>query len=532
MFLRNIIRRRKTANQLATRVLYGGKSGNSRFVAEEACRNVKKTGIRSELWSLNSYPFELLPRETILLIVLSTDGEGEMPPNADKFYRRLTKESPDLSALHYTICALGDSSFDLFCQAGKDLDRRFQELGARRLLNRVDCDADFQQEAAGWLRMVVAELSGGADEATGISLPGASPVYTAKILKKVLLNPGSEREVYHLVLSNDYPVAYEPGDSVRISPANPQRLVDEVLKLCRPETGLEADMLQRQREALLNDYELTSLTMPFLESYCKAGKSRNLASFVLDESWRKNYRAHQDVADLLLDFPTKLTARQLMELLPRMKSRCYSIASSRVNHPGELHLTVRQVRFEHKDRIRYGACSTYLNQWMQVDQQFSFQLATTGHFRLPANSNAPIVMIATGTGIAPFIGFMQQREYQGAKDNWLVFGEQYSAYDFLYQKEILYWKQNGLLAELDLVFSRDGGDKGYVQDLLLEKQDMLDLWIRNGAVLYLCGSSKMGMAVCKTLITIFKNRLNCTDDEARRYVEKLEENGKLLTDLY
>jgi len=518
-------------------ILYGGKSGNAAFVANETGKQFVKHGLTARVVNMSSYPVHLLKDEKLLLIVASTHGEGDPPPSAIRFYNHLFSLTDRLENLQYSVCALGDSSYEFFCKTGKDIDERLNELGASRFYPRADCDAEFGPNAVSWITGVLNQrLSISKTEEITMETDQAVGYHDALIKEKYQLNEGSSDGIYHLVLEIDpLQVSYQPGDSVGVIPQNPSELVTEILKTSHwsGEQSVIFDNIEYQLGHLLqNKLEITTLRKSVIRKYQQFAKHKQLEELISADEQLKAYVGKHDLLDLLIDFPCEMNAQEFVSVLPGILPRYYSIASSQECNSAELHLTVKQVQFNVRERTRKGSCSTYLNQWLKVGTQVQFKLMSGNSFRLPEKSDVPVILIAAGTGIAPFRAFLQERELQKSADNWLIFGEKHEEYDFLYQQEIKKWLNHRVLARVDPAFSRDGENKIYVQDKIHENADEIYRWLNKGACIYVCGSLKMGVGVRQTILDLHEKKHQGESEVAGSYLDHLIGAGRYLEDLY
>jgi sulfite reductase (NADPH) flavoprotein alpha-component len=537
--IRKIFNQHKTRKQGVMTILYGGQSGNSEFIAKEAKKYLAKNGLEPRVVNMAKYNFQQLKEEEFLLIIVSTHGEGEPPESASRFYHALlSADAPNLRHLQFAVCALGDSSYEFFCQTGKDMDLRLEELGATRFFGRVDCDVEFNQAAAGWVSNVLNKYKSGKTSSANsfqIEQGNQRKTYEAVINNKYRLNEGSGSATFHVELSVDDPdFRYHPGDSVSIVPQNPQQLVERIIQQldCRTETLVE---FQGKKDKLGNllktQVEVTALSKGVLERYQSLAKNNQLEQLLTDEKSLHAYLKGHDVSDLVADFPSHLKAGELVSVLRKIQPRLYSIASSLKKHPGEVHLIIKQVCFSLGGREREGACSGYLNQWLDTGSKIAFRLVPNKQFHLP-KTGAPLIMIAAGTGIAPFRAFMQEREEQNQNYNWLFFGEKNRQYDLFYHDEWAQWLGQKNLNRLDLAFSRDQEQKVYVQHKILAHGKTFFDWLEQGAHIYICGSIKMGNEVGETIQQVIEIAGNLPETDAIQYLEKLKEEDRWHVDVY
>lgn len=519
-------------------VLYGSHSGNSEFIAKEAQKYLKKNGLSVTACDMAKYEFRKLTNEKSVLIVVSTQGEGDPPDSAQKFCKNLFAENaPLLTNLQFAVCALGDSSYEHFCQTGKDIDRRLSELGAIRFHQRVDCDVEFHQAASGWVSEVLGKYSGKTESApVQINTENLHQLYPAVVKEKLRLNEGSPSETYHIVLAVDDPdFRYQPGDTIGIFPENQAELADQILKqlnLSPEKTILLENKLVLLRKLLTAQFELTAINKKLLENYQKLTQNPELEKLLTDGKKLQDYIRHHDVLDVLVEFPFSGNPEDLVAVLRKLQPRYYSIASSQRKHPGEVHLIVKLVQSEQNGRIRSGACSSYLNRWIGVGQKINVQLISNEQFRMQTGET-PMIAIAAGTGIAPFRAFLEEQENRAIKGkNWLIFGEKHRNFDFFFRKEWNYRLANHYLTRLDVVFSRDQAEKIYVQHKIEEQSDEFYQWLNRGAHVYVCGSVAMGNEVRQAICRVIQTAGGKTEKEATAHWENLLNENRIHQDLY
>lgn len=544
-------------------ILYGSETGNAEGVSENLKAAAEAKGIAVSLYDMGDYKPKDLKKEKNLVIVTATHGEGDPPDNAEEFHEFLYgKKAPKLDGVKFAVLALGDLSYEHFCQTGKDFDIRLAELGAERVRDRVDCDVDYEDAAEAWVEAVVEtfgkelEISGedvGAAHPTVTRMPGAAAVasqdtYTrknpfhAEVLTNVVLNGrGSEKEVRHVELdTEDSGLIWEPGDSLGIIPNNDPAVVDELigtLNLSPDESVTGVDGEVPLHEALTKQYEITTLTRPFIEKYGQLAESKKLDGLLADDA-REELVAYMDgrhVVDLVEDFPVKgLSGNDFVRLLRKLPPRLYSIASSHRANPDEVHLTVATIRYQTHGRKRGGVASTELADRIGEEGSVPVYVDRNKNFRLPADPETPVIMIGPGTGVAPFRAFMEEREELGAGGkNWLFFGAQHFLTDFYYQTDWLRWRKDGLLTRADVAFSRDQKDKVYVQHRLRERGADIYAWLEEGAHLYVCGDADaMAHDVHEALIDIAAEQGSLGKDAAADYVKRLQKEKRYQRDVY
>ncbi|WP_339187781.1 assimilatory sulfite reductase (NADPH) flavoprotein subunit [Paenibacillus sp. FSL R5-0490] len=537
-------------------VLFGSQTGNSSGLSKKLAKKLEEQGLQVTLSSMGDFKPNGLKKIENLLIIVSTHGEGEPPDNAIPLHEFLnSKRAPKLEGLRYSVLALGDTSYEFFCQTGKDFDKRLQELGGTALVPRVDCDVDFDEAAAEWMNEVLASLSStsaGAStvttEAVTAAVSGGESEYDrtnpfkAEVLENLNLNGrGSDRETRHIELSLEgSSLDYEPGDSLGVFPENHPRLVDELIAAMgwnadeRVTVNKNGDQASVQ-EALLRYFEITAVTKPVVEQLAKLNPGSGLTALLADDSEFRTVMNSCDLLDLVQDYNLKgIPAGEFVAALRKIPARLYSIASSSKSFPDEVHLTVRSVRYEARGRERYGVCSVHLAERIEAGDTLPVYIQHNPNFKLPENPDTPIIMVGPGTGVAPFRSFLGEREETGAEGKtWLFYGDQHFATDFLYQTEWQRWLKDGVLTKMDVAFSRDTEQKVYVQHRMLEHSKELYQWLQEGASVYICGDEKkMAHDVHAALTTILEQEGGLSPEQASEYLTRLQQEKRYQRDVY
>lgn len=536
-------------------VLYGSQTGNAQGLAENAGKQLEQSGFQVTVSSMSDFKPNQLKKVNNLLIVVSTHGEGEPPDNALSFHEFLHgRRAPKLEDLRFSVLALGDSSYEFFCQTGKEFDQRLEELGGKRISPRVDCDLDYDEPAAEWLEGVLKGLNeaGGGSAApapaavsqTGESSYSRTNPFRAEVLENLNLNGrGSNKETRHVELSLEGSgLTYEPGDSLGVYPENDPELVELLLKEMNwdPE---EIVTLNKQgdvrplKEALISHYEITVLTKPLLEQAAQLTGSDELRELLApgNEENVKAYIEGRDLLDLVRDYgPFSVSAQEFVSILRKMPARLYSIASSLSANPDEVHVTIGAVRYDAHGRERKGVCSILCAERLQPGDTLPVYVQHNQNFKLPKDPETPIIMVGPGTGVAPFRSFMQEREETGAEGKaWMFFGDQHFVTDFLYQTEWQNWLKDGVLTKMDVAFSRDTEEKVYVQHRMLEQSAELFEWLQEGAAVYICGDEKhMAHDVHNTLLEIIEKEGNMNREEAEAYLADMQQQKRYQRDVY
>ncbi|NGY79737.1 assimilatory sulfite reductase (NADPH) flavoprotein subunit [Bacillus megaterium] len=534
-------------------ILYGSQTGNAQGLAENTGKTLEAKGFNVTVSSMNDFKPNNLKKLENLLIVVSTHGEGEPPDNALSFHEFLHgRRAPKLENFRFSVLSLGDSSYEFFCQTGKEFDVRLAELGGERLYPRVDCDLDFEEPANKWLKGVIDGLSEAKGHSASAAVPAEAPAGTspysrtnpfkAEVLENLNLNGrGSNKETRHLELSLEGSgLTYEPGDSLGIYPENDPELVDLLLNEFKWDASENVTVNKEGetrplREALISNFEITVLTKPLLKQAAELTGNDKLKALVENREELKAYTQGRDVIDLVRDFgPWNVSAQEFVAILRKMPARLYSIASSLSANPDEVHLTIGAVRYEAHGRERKGVCSVLCSERLQPGDTIPVYLQSNKNFKLPQDQETPIIMVGPGTGVAPFRSFMQEREETGAKGkSWMFFGDQHFVTDFLYQTEWQKWLKDGVLTKMDVAFSRDTEEKVYVQNRMLEHSKELFQWLEEGASFYVCGDkTNMARDVHNMLVEIIETEGKMSREQAEGYLAEMKKQKRYQRDVY
>jgi sulfite reductase (NADPH) flavoprotein alpha-component len=563
-------------------ILFGSQTGNAENLARRIARESGKRGFAPTIHDLANYPTAQLASERNLVIVTSTYGDGEPPDNARSFWEFLRNDAtPKLPQTRFSVLALGDSNYPRFCAFGKAIDARLEALGAKRVHGRVDCDVEFEEPFQKWLNGALQTLSesttrvpcvlspaptSGEDRGNvgttlrEIDVPAESrrdacnavetravfdrnnPFPAALASNRVLNGPGSAKDTRHFEFTLDgSELSYEVGDALGVRPQNCPLLVEELIAALNrsgdepvPDGRGETVSL---RTALLTKYEITRIPQPLLETFSERSGDALLRKLteprVNGELTR--FLWGREIIDLLLTYPgVRFAPDEFVGLLKKLQPRLYSISSSQKAHPGRVHLTVGVVRYESLGRARKGVCSTFLAERVGAHERVPVFVHRNTNFRPPRDLEAPMIMVGPGTGIAPFRAFLEERRATGATGrNWLFFGDQRSASDFLYRDEMEGLLREGTLARLDTAFSRDQAEKIYVQQRMLENARELFEWLEAGGHFYVCGdASRMAKDVDSALHQVIANASGRTPEQAAEFVRRLQSEKRYQRDVY
>ncbi|WP_241086274.1 assimilatory sulfite reductase (NADPH) flavoprotein subunit [Candidatus Vondammii sp. HM_W22] len=530
-------------------VLYASQTGNARSVAETLADSASVRRIAVRVLSVSDFKPRDLTKEKLLLLVISTQGEGEPPESANELHRYLFGcRAPKLEGLSFGVFGLGDSSYEHFCKAAQDFDQRLEALGGHRLLSRLDADVDFQAELAQWVSnaLDLVEQHAPAREAQLLSLShgqaflryGRNDPYQSTLLEnRRITTQDAVAEVRHVVLEIDPDVVrYSPGDALGVWFKNDPALVDEILTTTAldAETPVEVNgETLSLSAALLTRLELTQLHPKVVTGWAGVTGDERLQALLEDPKALRTFTHGRQLIDLLNSYPAALDAASLAGLLRPLQPRLYSIASSQAEYEDEIHLTVSTLRFHSHGRDHLGGASGFLSERLAEGDLLDIYVAENSSFRLPDNGDTPIIMIGAGTGIAPYRGFLQQRQAQGDQGrNWLIFGNRHFQRDFLYQLDWQSYHGSGVLARVTPAFSRDDHHSAYVQDRIVEFGEELYRWLEEGGQLYVCGGKAMDEAVSQAVTQIVHGYGALNEEAAAAYIDNLRSQGRYQRDVY
>ncbi|EBK0306831.1 NADPH-dependent assimilatory sulfite reductase flavoprotein subunit [Salmonella enterica] len=534
-------------------LISASQTGNARRVAEALRDDLLAANLNVTLVNAGDYKFKQIASEKLLVIVTSTQGEGEPPEEAVALHKFLfSKKAPKLTDTAFAVFSLGDTSYEFFCQAGKDFDNKLEELGGERLLDRVDADVEYQSAAAQWRARMVDVLKSRTPVVTSaqpVASGAVNDIHTSPYTKDAPLTAtlsvnqkitgrNSEKDVRHIEIDlGDSGLRYQPGDALGVWYQNDPALVKELVELLwlKGDEPVTVDgKTLPLAEALEWHFELTVNTTNIVENYATLTRSESLLPLVGDKAQLQHYAATTPIVDMVRFSPAQLDAQALIDLLRPLTPRLYSIASSQAETENEVHVTVGVVRYDIEGRARAGGASSFLADRVEEEGEVRVFIEHNDNFRLPANPQTPVIMIGPGTGIAPFRAFMQQRAAEGAEGkNWLFFGNPHFTEDFLYQVEWQRYVKEGVLSRIDMAWSRDQKEKIYVQDKLREQGAELWRWINDGAHIYVCGDARrMAADVEKALLEVIAEFGGMDLESADEYLSELRVERRYQRDVY
>ena len=540
-----------TADARTINILYGTQTGNADSVANDAAAVAKTHGLLTNVKSMEDIELDTLVAMEYLLIITSTYGEGEMPDNAQLLWDAISADSaPKMEQTKYSVLALGDTSYDLYCQAGIDWDNRLSELGANRLYDRIDCDVDFEDPAEAWISSVIPMMAEGAtvtvptnekEENNKPKYNRKNPFSTKMLSNRLLTAENSSKETRHYEFSLEGSgLTYEAGDALNVIPQNCPELVANIIKAigCNGDEDQPVNSeLMTLSEALRTHFEIKLPSKGLIQEIANRSGDQELNEILQSEDKNKlsKYLWGRDILDLLLQFPTiEISAAEFIALLKPLQHRAYSISSSGKMHPESVHLTVASVRYKSHDRDHKGVCSTYMADLVDNRTDVKIFFSPNTSFRVPEDDSLPIIMVGPGTGIAPFRAFLQERQYRKSSGkNWLLFGDRNKATDYIYHDEIEAMQTSGVLTRLDLAFSRDQEEKIYVQDKMHENGAEMFSWLEQGGSFYVCGDANyMAKDVDKALHGLIEKHGNKSAEQAVEYVNQMKKEKRYVRDVY
>lgn len=529
-------------------ILSASQTGNARKVAETLLAKLTEQGVNATLTASADYKTKLLADEQIVLLVTSTQGEGEPPEEAVSLHKFLHgKKAPKLDGLQFAVLGLGDSSYPKFCGAAVEFDAKLADLGATRLLPRRDCDLDFQASADAWLAeivpLVAQQASAGTTANRAPTVSGSlkaetslfnkeNPFSATLITRQKITGRGSDKDVRHIEFDlSGSGLHYQAGDALGVYFSNDVDLVNEILSAVSL-SGDEQVNGKTIRQALIDDFEITQNTPHFVREYAKLANNADLNAQIGEDV--NTFVANNPIVSIVQAFPVALTAEQLLSLLRPITPRLYSISSSPAEVGEEVHVTVGVLRYEHHGKTRSGGASSYLAERVAEDETVRVFVEHNPNFRLPENPDTPIIMIGAGTGVAPFRAFMQERAANEATGkNWLIFGNPHFTEDFLYQTEWQIFAKDGYLHNYTFAWSRDGAEKVYVQHKIRENATEIWQWLQQGAHIYVCGdASKMAKDVEHALLDVIAQQGGLNADDADEYLDNLRQEKRYQRDVY
>jgi len=539
----------------AITLLYGSETGNAQGLAEIFEERLSNIGHNVTLKAMEEFKPKNLKNVEDLFIITSTQGEGDPPDNAAELHEFIHgRKAPKLEGVRFSVLALGDQTYEFFCQTGRDFDKKLEELGAERLYERVDCDVDYEEDAEKWMANVINTIDSApegtqSEQVVSESIKSAKEKkyskanpYQAEVLENINLNGrGSNKETRHIeFLLDNFGEEYEVGDCLVVLPQNDPALVELLMSTLGWDPGDQIQISEdgdtiSLEEALTSYFEITKLTKPLLQNAAAYFDNEALEDKVQDSEWIQNYIEGRDFIDLLNDFPPEeLEPEDLYQILRKLPPREYSISSSYQSLPDEVHITVGAVRYNTHGRDRSGVCSVQFAERIQPGDTVPIYLKRNPNFKFPKDGDTPVIMIGPGTGIAPFRAHMQEREEYGYKGNtWLFFGDQHFTTDFLYQTEWQEWLKDGVLEKMNVAFSRDTDQKVYVQHRIAEHSKEFNEWLEKGASIYICGDEKnMAKDVHQAIRNVLVKEQNLTEEDAESYLKQMKKDKRYQRDVY
>jgi sulfite reductase (NADPH) flavoprotein alpha-component len=530
-------------------ILYGPQTGNAESLAMDAASAARARGFQAVVQGLDDVTMDAFCAMKRVIVTIATYGEGEMPDNAGLFWESLNSvDMPKLPEMQFGVLALGDTGYDEFCQAGKLLDMRLEQLGAKRLVDRLDCDVDYEDVAEEWIAKTIPLTSDAKIIPSLVEVPQApvkslwnrkNPYPAVLKVNSLLSGKSSAKEIRHYEFDlADSGITYETGDALNVMPVNDKGLVAKLLK----RLAVSGEVIVKGQDRTLSElltyqFEISTPSRNLIATVEEKAKDEMLSHVLKhgDKEALADFLWGKDTLDLLNINPqVSFSAETFLTLLKPLQHRAYSISSSPNKHAGSVHLTVASVRWQSNDRDHLGVCSTFLADRVDDKGTAGVFVSPNKAFRIPADDEAPMIMVGPGTGVAPFRAFLEEREFRKASGkNWLFFGDQTRASDFIYQEQLLEMEENGLLTRFDTAFSRDQEEKVYVQNKMHDNATELFRWLENGAYFYVCGdATRMAKDVDRALCDIVAAQGNMAADKATDYINNLKREKRYLRDVY
>ncbi|ALD15362.1 sulfite reductase subunit alpha [Buchnera aphidicola (Aphis glycines)] len=545
------LEKKKIDNHVIT-IISASQTGNARTLSERLNKYLNDNNKKTHLVSAADYNFKKIKDEKYLILIISTQGEGEPPEEALSLYKFImSKRAPKLNHLKYSILALGDSSYDLFCQAGKDFDKRINELGGKNLLDRLDVDIEYEDDYVQWSKELLTSL-----EKVNVSYSPSNflkenifidkvnictkhnPAVAKIITNQKITGRNSTKDIRHIELDiSNSNIKYMPGDALGVWYENNNNLIKKLLKLLSIDASDIINIKNKNVNivnALKNSFELTNNTKNIVKKYADITQNKFLKELTFHEKELDNYVKNTPLINMISDYPKKISSQQFVNILRPLTPRLYSISSSQAEVDNEIHITVSVVKKNISGCVHLGGASGYLSKLLNIDDPVKIFIESNNNFRLPKNAEAPIIMIGSGTGIAPYRSFMQQRDNDSATGkNWIFFGNPHFTEDFLYQIEWQKYLKKGLLTRITLAWSRDQEKKIYIQNKIKEHGKEIWNWIKDKAHIYICGNAaKMAKDVEKTLLNIISQHGNMNIEESNEFLNNLRLKKRYQRDVY
>lgn len=530
-------------------IISASQTGNALSLAKRLNSYLNDKNKKTYFVKSSDYNFKKIKNEKILILIISTQGEGEPPEEALSLYKFImSNKAPTLNHLYYSIFALGDTSYDFFCQAGKDFDKRLHELGAKRLLDRLDVDIEYEENYIKWTKDLLSSLQNidfSSPFLNKESIFNEKTIFTRNdpatavvLVNQKITGRNSTKDIYHIELDiSKLNIIYTPGDALGVWYQNSNELVNKILQILSIDKSDNVIFKNNSItifDALKNNFELTINTKNIVRLYAKITKNKILQEIISDDKILNDYINNTPLVKMINDFPKKLSPQKFIDILRPLRPRLYSISSSQSEVHDEIHITVGLVKNIISGSCYLGGASSYLSKSLKIDDPVKIFIEKNNNFRLPRDKSTSIIMIGSGTGIAPFRSFIQQRDNDGSTGkNWIFFGNPNFTEDFLYQLEWQKYLKKGLLTKISLAWSQDQKNKIYVQDKIRESAKEIWCWIKSGAQIYICGNaSRMAKDVEKTLLDIFRKNGNMTINESIEFLENLRIKKRYQRDVY
>ena len=534
-------------------ILYGTETGTAEECSVSLAKAITAQGLPAKAIDLYDFTCEDLCTLPLVFIISSTHGNGDPPENAIDLMDHLEMDEPDLTNVQYAVCGLGDTTYPYFAQCGKDFDSHMEKNGATRILPRVDCDVNFEVPFTQFKNSVleylrendehirsILNISSTPKTSTPTPIEEKSPQISTRdqlavgkmYVKKRQSKLDSNKETMHYEIDiSETGISYIAGDCIGIYPQNNPAEVQAILAQIQC-TGQESVDWQGEteslKEVLLKKACLQHISIDMLLFLSKSNDS--IQTIIKQDSTAIGlFLESNHILDILLLTSSPIEISTFVSMLRRIKPRLYSIASSPSKYPNSVHFCIETIRYQRNNRLVEGVASTWFADRIINGDSIPMYLHSNPRFRIPSEP-APVIMIGPGTGIAPFIAFLQEKEMlMFGGDMWLFFGHQHEQKDYLYKEELDKALSNGTLNRLDLAWSRDQTEKVYVQHKMWENRKEIWDWYKRGAYFYVCGdASRMAVDVHNTLKKIAEEN----GEDGSLWINELESSHRYQRDVY
>lgn len=551
-------------------ILSASETGNSRGVAEDLLASIQAIFSNVRLVDSIDYEFETeFATEDILIMVTSTQGEGEPPFEAEYLYDYIMgNDAPKLTAMKFAVLGLGDSAYgESYNLMARQFDARYEQLGAQRIMKHGECDFDYELAAQQWIQQLMPVLQKELGLAQGVpqtqevshtqdaelndsnvsqnpdskesqskkpvsagnAKSGGLQEFDAVIEERRLLtSQTSEKQVYGIRLRPESAdISFQPGDMVTLQYPNADATVARLLHHAFGEKAEHVD--ERIIQILQSSKDISRNTPALIERYTQFAPDSPFAGLATDNRLLRDYAQTHPPYALFDDFPAQITPDQMLSLFTSSNRRLYSISNAAQVSSGYIELTVSKVQYSFRNEHIAGECSDYITS-VPLGTHVTMSVLSNKRFRLPENHAEDIIMIGLGSAVAPYRAFLQERALsvgEGGR-NWLIAGNRNPEQDYLYGDEFEHYLDQGVLDSLDLAWSRYGDVREHVQNIVLRHAGKLYEWLESGAYVYLCGHDHVTIeSIEQSIKRAVMLGGHMPQEQAQTYVEELQKNNRI-----